>query len=149
MPPSKSSRPTVKERLVSVFLSRRVITALCGLVGLGLGIVLTGSAPAEAFWMALAAQALTGLMMPITNGSFGAVLQASIAPEMQGRVFALILSAATAMAPLGLVIAGPVSDVIGVRAWFWLAGLTCTGMGLLGFGLPVVLGFEARPREAA
>jgi hypothetical protein len=67
-----------------------------------------------------------------------------IAPGMQGRVFALILSVATALGPLGLLLAGALAEVAGVRAWFWMAGAVCAGMGLLGFLLPPVLNFESR-----
>jgi DHA3 family macrolide efflux protein-like MFS transporter len=84
-------------------------------------------------------------MNPIVNGSFVAVLQSSITPEMQGRVFALVLSAATAMSPLGLIVAGPVAEVIGVRSWFWISGLICILMALGSFLVPSVMAFEARP----
>jgi len=123
---------------------RRVVTAMCGLIGIGAGVFLTGLAPANGFWMALGATAVSGMMTPITNGSFGAVLQASIAPEMQGRVFALIFRAATAMAPLGLLIAGPLADAVGVRVWYLAGGVVCAAMGLLGFFIPVVMEFEVR-----
>lgn len=123
---------------------RRIITAMCGLIGLGFGVFMTGMASADMFWLALLATAFAGVMMPITNGSFGAVLQASIAPEMQGRVFALILSAATAMSPLGLIIAGPVADAIGIQTWFLIGGTTCAAIGLLGFFIPTVMRFEVQ-----
>jgi MFS transporter, DHA3 family, macrolide efflux protein len=42
---------------------------------------------------------------------------------MQGRVFALITSAGYALTPLGLVIAGPVADSLGVPFWWVVAGL--------------------------
>ena len=49
---------------------------------------------------------------------------------------------AMAIAPIGLLIAGPVADAIGVRAWFWLAGAVCAGMGALGFCIPAVMRIE-------
>lgn len=121
---------------------RRVVTAQLGLIGLGLATVGVGAAPAALFPLAVAGSFATGLMTPITNGSYGAMLQAIIPPELQGRVFALIMSAAMAIAPLGLLIAGPAADAIGVRAWFWLAGAVCAGMGALGFFLPAVMRIE-------
>jgi DHA3 family macrolide efflux protein-like MFS transporter len=123
---------------------RRVVTALCGLIGLGSGILMVGLAPANAYWLAAVAIFFAGFMTPITNGSFGATLQASIAPEMQGRVFALILSLATALGPVGLLLAGPIADLVGPRAWFWVAGTVCAGMGLAGFLIPPVMDFEGR-----
>jgi DHA3 family macrolide efflux protein-like MFS transporter len=127
----------------------RIVTALIGLVGLGLGLGLVGLAPADAFWFAVVASVLAGVMNPIVNGSFGAVLQSSIAPEMQGRVFALTLSGSSAMAPLGLIIAGPVAEVIGVRPWYWAGGLVCVLMALACFLIPSVMAFEARPHTVS
>ncbi len=124
---------------------RRVVTAMLALIGLGAGMGLVGLAPANAFWLALAGSIFAGFMNPIVNGSFGAVLQASIAPEMQGRVFALVMSGAMAMAPLGLIVAGPVAEVAGVRPWFWIAGGVCILMAAVSFLIPSVMGFEERP----
>ncbi len=131
--------------LLSVWggFQRRVVTAMSGLIGLGVGVMITAAAPADAFWLALVAMGWVGLMMPITNGSFGAALQASIAPDMQGRVFALVLSAATAMSPLGLMLAGPLADRVGIQPWFWLGGLVCASMGVVGFLTPTVMRLEA------
>jgi DHA3 family macrolide efflux protein-like MFS transporter len=123
---------------------RRVLTALVGLIGLGLAILLVGATPPGGYWFAVAALGAAGLMTPIVNGSFGATLQASIAPEMQGRVFALILSVANALGPIGLVLAGPLADRFGVPAWFIVGGAVCAALGALGFFLPPVLNFEGR-----
>jgi DHA3 family macrolide efflux protein-like MFS transporter len=125
---------------------RRVVTAQLGLVGLGLSTAALGLAPPALFALAAAASFSTGLMTPITNGSYGAMLQAIIPPELQGRVFALIMSAAMAIAPAGLLVAGPAADAIGVRAWFWLAGLVCAGMGAAGFFIPAVMRIEEQKR---
>jgi DHA3 family macrolide efflux protein-like MFS transporter len=82
------------------------------------------------------------LILPITNGSYGAILQSVIAPDMQGRVFAFIMSAAMLVSPLGLVIAGPISDALGIQLWFWVSGITCALMGIAGFFINEVMGME-------
>jgi DHA3 family macrolide efflux protein-like MFS transporter len=125
----------------------RIVTAFCALIGLGLGFALIGLAPAHAFWLALAASILAGLMNPIVNGSFGAVLQSAISPEMQGRVFALVMSGSQAMVPLGLIVAGPVAELTGIRPWFWIAGVVCMLMALIAFFIPSVMRFEQGPLE--
>jgi MFS transporter, DHA3 family, macrolide efflux protein len=127
---------------------RRIVTAQCGLVGMGAGVLLTGLAPDSMLWLAIAATFITGSMIPITNGSYGAVLQASIAPDMQGRVFALILSVASAISPLSLMLAGPLADAYGVRPWLWVGGATCMAMGVAGFCIPTVMRFGAQPDTA-
>jgi len=127
---------------------KRVITAQLGLIVLGIGTTIIGFAPAGLLWLALAANTLTGLVLPITNGSYGAILQSVIAPEMQGRVFAFIMSAAMLVSPLGLVIAGPISDALGIQLWFWVAGIVCAAMGVSGFFIPTVMRMEEEKQES-
>ena len=50
---------------------------------------------------------LAGLMNPLVNGPFVAIIQYAVPPELQGRVFAVIGSVAGAASPLGMAIAGP------------------------------------------
>jgi DHA3 family macrolide efflux protein-like MFS transporter len=121
---------------------RRILTSLMGLVGIGLGFLLLGLTPANMFWMALAAAFLAAVMVPLTNGPLMAILQVAVAPEMQGRVFTLIGSVATAISPLGLVLAGPVADLLGVQAWYIAGGVVCMGMGTLSLFIPSVMRME-------
>jgi MFS transporter, DHA3 family, macrolide efflux protein len=121
---------------------KKVATSMTGIVGIGCGVLLTGLTPSSLFWVAVAGNALSSFMSPITNGPLGALMQANIRPDMQGRVMALVNSVATAMTPLGLLIAGPFSDAFGIRTWYWVAGLITILMGLGGFLSPVVMNVE-------
>lgn len=122
---------------------RRIVTSMLGIIGLGIGVLMTGFAPVRMFWLALAGMAVMGFMSPITNGPLHAILQATVKPEMQGRVMSLINSAATAMTPLSLAVAGPVSDAIGIRAWFVFGGVVCLLMGVGGFLVPAIMNVES------
>jgi DHA3 family macrolide efflux protein-like MFS transporter len=128
---------------------KKVVTAQFGLIVLGLGTTVIGFTPPQLFWLGLAANTLTGFILPITNGSYGAILQSVIAPEMQGRVFAFIMSAAMLVSPLGLMIAGPVSDALGIQLWFWVSGITCALMGVAGFFISEVMGMEEEKKGLA
>ncbi len=121
---------------------RKVATSMMGIAGIGTAIAIVGVAPSTAFPLALAGMALGGLMNPITNGPLNALFQSVIRPDMQGRVNSLVNSAASAMTPLGLLIAGPVSDAIGVRSWYWISGMICLVMGLGAFFVPAVMNIE-------
>jgi DHA3 family macrolide efflux protein-like MFS transporter len=121
---------------------KKVATAMMGIIGIGIGVVVVGLAPSTAFGLALAGMAFAGVMNPITNGPLDALLQTIVRPDMQGRVMSLVASGATAMTPLGLLIAGPISDVIGIRAWYWIAGLLTLLMGAAGFFIPAVMNVE-------
>ena len=126
---------------------RRIVTSLVGLVGMGIGCLLFGVAPANALWLALGGMAFAGFMNPLANGPINAIFQSVIPPEMQGRAFTLIGSACSAMSPLGMLIAGPVADALGVQSWFIICGLSCAAMGVYGFANPVVMGIEANHRQ--
>lgn len=121
---------------------KRIITSLVGIVGIGAGVMLVGLAPASMFPVAIAGVILTGIMSPIVNGPIGAILQSVIRHDMQGRIMSLINSSATAIAPLGLLIAGPLSDWLGIRVWFWVGGLTCLLIGLAAFFNHTILDVE-------
>ena len=125
---------------------RRMATALFGVILLGCAAGLLGLTPATMFWMAIAAAALLGLMQPIANGSITAALQASTPPDMQGRLFSLVGASATAMMPLGLLIAGPLSDRYGANTWFLIGGGAAIILGAIGFFFPSILNLE---REGA
>jgi DHA3 family macrolide efflux protein-like MFS transporter len=121
---------------------RRILTTFAGLIGMGTGVLLVGVTPASLFVMAVVAMFLTGFMNPITNGPVHAVLQAVVAPEMQGRVFTLVGSIAALMSPIGLLIAGPLSDVVGVRAWFIVGGIATAVLGVVCFFIPAAVHIE-------
>lgn len=128
---------------------RKVYTSLTGLVFMGVGFLLIGVAPAWAFLLAVAGNFLAGAMNPIVNGPFFAILQSSVAPELQGRVFTVIGSLSGGIAPLSLAIAGPVADVVGVRTWYVAGGLTCMILGAIAFRIPALIYLEDDPARFA
>lgn len=125
---------------------RRMLTALLGLILMGLALAAVGAVPANLIILAIVAMVIMGTMNTIVNGSIGAILQGAIAPDMQGRVFSLVFTVATAMAPLGLVIAGPLADKFGVPVWFWVGGGATALMGAVGLLIPAVLKLEDSER---
>lgn len=128
---------------------RKVVTAQLGLVLSGLATMVVGLVSSDMFTAGLIANAIVGFLLPIINGSFGATLQATIAPDMQGRVFAFILSAAMLVSPLALIIAGPFADAFGIQLWFLIAGISCTLMGIAGFFSQEVMTMEMKSKEDA
>jgi DHA3 family macrolide efflux protein-like MFS transporter len=121
---------------------RRIVTMLVGIVGLGAGVLVVGLTPATAFPLALAAFLLGAIMNSMCNGSAFALLQQVVAPEMQGRVFTLVLSLCSAMTPISLSIAGPAADALGIRTLYVVGGVSQMLMGLTGFLVPVIMHLE-------
>jgi len=121
---------------------RQVATVLVGIIGIGLFSFIVGVVPPSAFLLAVASMFGVGIAVPVTNGSLGAIFQTAVDPNMQGRVFTLIGSVATAASPISLVLSGPLSDQFGVQSWYMAGGLVCMLIGVLGFFLPAVMSVE-------
>jgi DHA3 family macrolide efflux protein-like MFS transporter len=126
---------------------RRIITSMVGLTCLGLANILLGIVPPSGYLVAVAAMACIGIANPITNGPLMAIVQAVVTPEMQGRVLTLIQSAASAMMPIGMILAGPISDRWGVQIWFFVGGLITVLMAVSSLFIPAIMQIENRPAE--
>ncbi len=127
---------------------RRIYTSLAGLILLGVSALTIGLMPSQGFLAAVAAVAVCGFALPICNGPLHAALQAAVAPEMQGRVFTLVGSVASAMTPLGLIVAGPLSDRFGVSLWYIAGGLGTILLGAGALFVPAIIHFEDGRGEA-
>jgi DHA3 family macrolide efflux protein-like MFS transporter len=123
-------------------LGSRVRTALASIVGLGAATFALGATPGSLFPMAIAAMLVVGVFSATANGCIAAILQTTIAPEYQGRVFTLVMSIAGAMTPVGLLLAAPLADLVGVRAWYLAAGVVCAAMGAAAFFVRPILQIE-------
>ncbi len=120
----------------------RIKTSMLGLVLLGGGMAIIGFTPASMFILVLGMMFVTGFGNPLTNGPIFAVVQSVVAPEMQGRVITLIASVAAAMSPLGLIIAGPISDRLGVQTWFIVGGIVTLLLGVGAVFVPAIMNIE-------
>jgi DHA3 family macrolide efflux protein-like MFS transporter len=112
-----------------------------------LGYVVLGLTPDGLFPMGLASVFVVGLMIPLIDGPIMAILQGTVAPEMQGRVFNLIGSLFWITSPFSLAVAGPVSDWLGIQAWYVAAGVLCGVTGLVGFFIPAIVNIEQSGTE--
>lgn len=124
----------------------RMHTSLTGILGMAVGVTIVGLAPANGYYLALVGLFLCSFFNPIANGPLLATVQAVVPPDMQGRVFTLIGSAASLMSPVGLMIAGPLADVMGVQTWFIVGAVAMFILGGGAFFVPAITQFEhSRP----
>jgi DHA3 family macrolide efflux protein-like MFS transporter len=128
---------------------RRIYTTMMGMVLLGVGFVTLGLTPGYLFWMALGSILIVGLTIPLIDGPIMAILQGTVAPEMQGRVFTIMGSLLGLTSPLGLAVAGPVSDWLGLQVWYLAAGVLCSLVGLSGFLIPAIVHIEENQNGTA
>ena len=57
-------------------------------------------------------------------------------------MFSLIGSLLSITSPFGLAVAGPVSDWLGLQAWYIAAGVLCAGIGLASLFIPALVNIE-------
>jgi DHA3 family macrolide efflux protein-like MFS transporter len=130
--------------IISVWggFSRRIFTTLLGLVVLGFSLMGLGLAPADIFLIALASIFIIGIAVPFVNAPMMAILQATVKPEVQGRVFSMMSSLILLATPIGLILAGPLTDWLHPRFWYLVAGIICVALASLMFFVPEVVNIE-------
>jgi DHA3 family macrolide efflux protein-like MFS transporter len=126
---------------------KRTYTMLMGIVGLGIGILLVALAPENMLPLAIVGFFIGSAMNAMTNGSGFALLQTIVEPEIQGRVFTVVMSMAGAISPLSLAVGGPIADWLGVRTLYFIAGVSLLLLSVIGAISPVILNLEQEGLE--
>jgi MFS family permease len=114
---------------------KRRINAVIGFIGLAaVGLLVTGVRPEAIF--AGAGLFLLLFSVPFASSSSQAIFQTKVAPEVQGRVFAMRSMISRSMTPLAFALAGPLADRV-------FEPLMRAGGALAGSPLGTVLGVGA------
>lgn len=105
-------------------IKRKYLAMHLGLLVLGGTSLLCGLLPGQLswFWAFAVLCALMGGGGNLYSVPYTVHVQQTIPPEAMGRVFSLIGSLMSFSMPIGLLIAGPVAERVGVGAWFLIAG---------------------------
>lgn len=128
---------------------KKILTSQMGLMGLAVGLLVVGFTPSQLMWVGITGILIMGAFLPITNGPINAVLQSAVDPSMQGRVFTLVQSLAGAMSPLGLIIAGPLSEYLNIQIWYIVGGIVTLSFGVGGLFSKTLMSLEDRPEAEA
>jgi len=121
---------------------KKIHTSLLGIILLAVGLAVMGFTPGTLLPMAIAGIFIVGMGIPMANGPLNAIVQAAVDPAMQGRVITLLSSLATAMSPLGLIVAGPISDLVSIQIWYIVGSVVTLGFGIGGFFSKALLSIE-------
>jgi len=97
--------------------------ALFGLTGFLLGVV-------PNFWIYLGVMLICGVTMPLFSTPSMTLLQSKIEPDKMGRVFSVMMMFSGLAMPIGMVVFGPLGDVVRIE---WL--LIASGMVIFVSGL--------------
>jgi len=85
------------------------------------------------FWLYLAVMGLFGVAMPLYNSPSSVMLQEHVEQEYLGRVFSVLSMLSTSLMPLGMLVFGPLADMVKIE---WI--LLPTGVAMLIHGLLVL-----------
>ena len=121
---------------------KKIHSIWLGIVLMGISFLWIGILQPDQFRILLPATLMLGFMIPIVDGPFMAILQSKVAPDFQGRVFTMAGSLLWLTTPIGLWIAGPIADRLGIQIWYMLAGVLCLVTSLSIFFLPVLKNIE-------
>jgi hypothetical protein len=103
-------------------MPRRYLTVMNLMWGLGaLPFVVMGVA--TAVWQLVAAAAVLGALWAAPMVIWGTLLQRRVPSHMLGRVSSLDFFVSISLMPVSMALAGPVSDLIGLRTTFLIAGV--------------------------
>jgi len=113
-----------------------------GIIVIGALLAASGLLPTSAFWVFVALCVLMGIAVPVFSAPITALFQGLIDPAKLGRVMSLYMTIAMLTAPVGLLVAGPVAEQVGVAWWFAISGALIAGTGLAAVALPAVRGLD-------
>ncbi len=92
----------------------------------------------------LAGAALHGFGLEIFSVNWDLSIQQNVAEDKLARVYAFDMVGSFVARPLGLVVAGPISALVGMTPWLIVVGCVMGGTALLSTLLPSVRGLERR-----
>lgn len=110
-------------------LKNRLIMIIAAALGFGALSISLGLSPN--IWIFFASMAVLGIVSPFFGTSAMTLLQETVEPERQGRVFGFVGIVTALAMPFGMAIFGPLADVMPVEGLLVTAGiLTFVVMGL-------------------
>lgn len=121
----------------TILPQRRPMTAMLVFFALGCAAVaLTALSPV--YWGAMVGWTLYGMGFAVGNAKMFAMLNTVVPNQIQGRTISLLTTMMGVVGPLGLLIAGPLGERIGVNGVFIWGGSLSAAVCLLGLFIPAV-----------
>lgn len=134
--------------LVSAIQPKRYVRWV--LVGLSLACFATAISaglPRNMFWISAAFWTFASFANVIGNSMFMTFLQSTVPNEVQGRVLSLLDTLMGIAAPVGLMFATPLGEIIGTRWLFVVLALVAGVILLLGFRSEPLMAMDARRKD--
>lgn len=118
------------------------------------GYLISSLAPKGEIWVMCLGALIMGFTFPFTNTMLNTISQILIPPDMQGRVSSILSTMCMAFTPIGIIISGPLANIIGYIPLFVggiiLGAISITSIWLLSKMRqidPIVENLEEKERE--
>lgn len=95
------------------------------------GILMIGLGIAPAFLIYLVCNTLIGITAPCYNTPITVTIQEKVPSQMHGRIFSFMQIATSCALPMGMVVFGPLADVISVQTLLWGSGLAVAAVSAI------------------
>lgn len=135
--------------LIATFFAKRsrialiiVSSVLFGALSIGLGL-------SPNIWVFFGFMFLTGLIVPFFSTPSMTLLQETVEPERQGRVFGFVGIVMSVAMPFGMLVFGPLADVVPIEMLLVAAGILTFIVVGAAVGLPAGRRAVAAARQAA
>lgn len=115
---------------------RKIMWILIGSTLTCLSLSFVALTPTNLFWMAAMWWLINGLTFIFLNAPLTALLQTIVPNEFQGRVLSLLSTIMALSGPIGLALATPLGEIIGIRWLFVVIGIAGCIVSLSGFFSP-------------
>lgn len=120
-----------------------------GILLVGGMLAVSGLLPASGYWVFVALCIAMGFTVPLFGAPTTALFQGLIDPAKLGRVMSLYMTIAMLMAPVGLLVAGPLAERMGISVWFALSGSLIAVAGVVTWSLPAIRALDAAAAAAS
>ncbi|MGL5315123.1 MAG: MFS transporter, partial [Peptostreptococcaceae bacterium] len=97
----------------------------------GVALTVSGMLPTNYLVVFALMSMIMGLAGPLIGGANYVLLQSKIEPSVLGRVISISSSMMLLATPIGLLVAGPVTQVIGIDKWFLISGVLTMTIGFV------------------
>jgi MFS transporter, DHA3 family, macrolide efflux protein len=122
---------------------KRIVTSLVGSLVMSAAAFFLGFTSLSLYPYILAASFIVGAGMSALNAPMMAIIQSVVAKDMQGRFFSIFNALTSALTPLGLAVAGPVADAVGIRPLYFITGAATFLAVVVFFFIPALMNIEA------
>ncbi len=99
--------------------------------GIGFGVLTFALGLSSIFWIYLVIMFITGIFLPFFNSSSIVLLQERVDPDIQGRVFGLVQIVMSTAMPIGMMVCGPLAEVVSVELQLIITGVLMTILGVV------------------